>query len=217
MTDDLTSLEVNGELEPQPAKTPPPKGPAVGQVVYFVFAIYFWVSSLIFAPYYNWQYARENGFAKWLVFGEIVPTAKAYVWPYFVFIDKGNYVDFSAAEKETLNHFSASLHADVAATDILYSKNKSTITKGDIEQVLNLRRTALSEARAVTDNVLDKVHPDLKKHFKEEYQQCLVLAIRFLEGPEHNETDFEKANEFGLKWSRWYNSDKTRAELKAPK
>lgn len=42
--------------------------------------------SLVFVPYYNWQFAKRNGFIKWFIFGEIVPTAKAMVWPYFVFV-----------------------------------------------------------------------------------------------------------------------------------
>jgi hypothetical protein len=36
------------------------------------------------AAYYNWQYAKENGFARWLVFGEVISTIKALGWPYFV-------------------------------------------------------------------------------------------------------------------------------------
>jgi hypothetical protein len=33
--------------------------------------------------YFNWQYAREHGFVPWLLMGEMVPSAKAMVWPYF--------------------------------------------------------------------------------------------------------------------------------------
>lgn len=35
--------------------------------------------------YYNWQYAGEHGFVQWFFLGEIVPSAKALVWPYYVF------------------------------------------------------------------------------------------------------------------------------------
>jgi hypothetical protein len=34
-------------------------------------------------PYYNWKYAKANGFVKWLFFGDIISTAKALAWPYF--------------------------------------------------------------------------------------------------------------------------------------
>ena len=39
----------------------------------------------IFALYYNWVYAQEHGFVKWLFFGEVLATLKALIWPYFVF------------------------------------------------------------------------------------------------------------------------------------
>src|SRR4051812_4230303 len=34
-------------------------------------------------PYFNYQYARSNGFVAWLFFGEIVPSLKGVVWPVF--------------------------------------------------------------------------------------------------------------------------------------
>jgi hypothetical protein len=39
------------------------------------------------AVYFNWQYARTHGFVAWIFLGEITSTAKALVWPYFVFLD----------------------------------------------------------------------------------------------------------------------------------
>ena len=65
--------------------------------------------------------------------------------------------------------------------------------------------------------MLDKVHPDLKKHFKDEFQQSLILGIQFFESPDNRDSNFDKANELVLKWSRWYDSDETRAEFKIPR
>ena len=45
--------------------------------------IYF-LSLLVFTPYFNWQYAKHHGFIKWLFLGEIMATAKSAVWPYYV-------------------------------------------------------------------------------------------------------------------------------------
>lgn len=36
-------------------------------------------------PYFNWMFAKENGFLAWLFLGQIIPTLQAFVWPYFVF------------------------------------------------------------------------------------------------------------------------------------
>lgn len=41
------------------------------------------IGVMLSVPYYNWQYAREHGFMSWLFLGEVVATAKGFVWPYF--------------------------------------------------------------------------------------------------------------------------------------
>ena len=55
------------------------------KVITGILGLYFIAAFVVFTPYYNWQYAKTHGFIKWLVFGEIVATAKAVAWPYFVF------------------------------------------------------------------------------------------------------------------------------------
>ena len=56
----------------------------IGKGLRFIFAIYMIVATTIFIPYFNWQFAQENGFVKWLLLGEIVPTFKGLAWPYFL-------------------------------------------------------------------------------------------------------------------------------------
>ena len=51
-----------------------------------VFLMLYGWSVMGVASYYNWTYANEKGFKQWLLLGQIVPTAKAVVWPYFVFV-----------------------------------------------------------------------------------------------------------------------------------
>jgi TPR repeat protein len=41
------------------------------------------IPSFVSAPYFNYLYARENGFLAWLLFGEVVATVKSFAWPYF--------------------------------------------------------------------------------------------------------------------------------------
>lgn len=45
---------------------------------------YFCIAGFIFLPYYNYKYARDNGFVKWLFLGEVVPTLQSIAWPYFL-------------------------------------------------------------------------------------------------------------------------------------
>ena len=48
-------------------------------------AIVYGISVAIFALYYNWLYAKTHGFIAWLLFGEIIASLKALVWPLFEF------------------------------------------------------------------------------------------------------------------------------------
>ena len=44
----------------------------------------YFVSCNLAAVYFNWQYAApQEGFIRWLCFGEVVATAKGFAWPYF--------------------------------------------------------------------------------------------------------------------------------------
>ena len=54
-------------------------------IISTVITLYFMAAFLVFTPYYNWNYAQTHGFMKWVFFGEVVATAKAVAWPYFVF------------------------------------------------------------------------------------------------------------------------------------
>ena len=42
------------------------------------------LATMVAVPYFNWQYAKEHGFMRWLFLGEFVATAKGFAWPYFV-------------------------------------------------------------------------------------------------------------------------------------
>lgn len=56
-------------------------------ILYALFYVYF-IPTFFFVPYYNWKYAKEKGFVKWVLLGEVVATAKAFAWPYFTFFEK---------------------------------------------------------------------------------------------------------------------------------
>lgn len=44
--------------------------------------LYAWGAGVvIFGLIYNFQYISDEGFIQWLLFGEIIASAKALVWP----------------------------------------------------------------------------------------------------------------------------------------
>jgi hypothetical protein len=50
------------------------------------FTLYF-IGAGVSLLYYNYAFAHEHGFVRWLLLGEFVPTGKALAWPYFVYSD----------------------------------------------------------------------------------------------------------------------------------
>lgn len=55
----------------------------------YAFAAYMY-TMIVAVPWFNWNYARENGFMKWLLLGEFVATTKAIVWPYYAYAKFAN-------------------------------------------------------------------------------------------------------------------------------
>lgn len=72
----------------------------IGKIVAFIWSGYV-LTVMGAALYFNWETAKENGFGEWLVLGQIVPTAKALVWPYFAFSNQQP----TAEEIETARYF----------------------------------------------------------------------------------------------------------------
>jgi hypothetical protein len=51
----------------------------------------------------------------------------------------------------------------------------------DLTQIASTIRRALTEAELVPNQVLDKIHPDMRRHFREEYQAGLQKMLKGLE------------------------------------
>jgi len=63
-----------------------PKEPgALGTNIFLGIFVIYCIGGAISFPYYNYIYAKDHGFLNWILLGEIVPTAKAAVWPFFAY------------------------------------------------------------------------------------------------------------------------------------
>jgi hypothetical protein len=87
---------------------------ALTAVATFVLGAYL-LSVTLMTSYYNWQYARDNGFIAWLLLGQIVPTSKALVWPYFVFLRgaRGERVERDQHRAVTIAEYTANKYSYV--------------------------------------------------------------------------------------------------------
>lgn len=130
------------------------------------------VSLIIAVPYFNWRYAKDHGFGSWLVFGEVVATAKAVVWPYYVAV--GSSAGGSSADANTDVHFANSMGACHEAVGIMDRFNSvGELPASEASRVVQLLDVAVTEAELVEDAYLQQVHAEFPRRFREEYTGSL--------------------------------------------
>ena len=154
------------------------------------------IPMFFFVPYYNWKYAKDKGFVKWVLLGEVVATAKAFAWPYYTFFDK--------PKVSHVSHFTKSLEYAIKSTEIA-NKNDGLYIKGDDSDMklhIDLKRKALKEARKVDIEKLNKDHPNLGNHFRDEYMEGLHLYIKGYD--EKGNKDLIKGQILFDNWGIWY-------------
>lgn len=143
-------------------------------ISFAVFYIYFLAFVLIATPYFNWRYARQHGFASWVVFGEIIATAKAAIWPYYAVVsfDSGR----SNADTRSDQHYTNSKRAcDEALRVVIRFGGVTTLPPKEVSNVAQLLQAAVTEAELVDDAYLERVHPEFRPRYQGDYIGSLRL------------------------------------------
>lgn len=119
----------------------------------------------------------------------ILFVAVAIVLSSFALLSCSTESTWTKEERKNANHFFLSMESDAAAVRILNKEpSPAILSQRDIDMILKYRKTALHEAMLVTDNVLDKAHPQLREHWRNEYEKGLQLYIKTIESPDSYET-----------------------------
>jgi len=161
--------------------------------IYIILYPYFF-SLIWFVPYYNWKYANENGFVKWILLGEIVASGKAFIWPYFAFSHK---------PESNLSHFINSInYSNEAAKLNDQGKLFSSVSESEMKGFIDLKRKALEEGKLVDIEKLNNDHPNFGNHFRDEYLKGLQLLIDGFD--KHQDQDFIQVQILLDKWGDWY-------------
>src|SRR6266446_2755474 len=133
-----------------------------------VFYIYFFVFFSIATPYFNWRYAKQHGFGSWLVFGEVIATVQAAIWPYYAVVGFGS--GRSSTETRSIGHYIASRRAcDKALRVVDRFENVTTLPPKEASDVAQLLQAAVTEAELVDDAYLQRVHPEFRHRYREDY------------------------------------------------
>ncbi|MDD4991515.1 MAG: hypothetical protein PHR83_04700 [Paludibacter sp.] len=161
--------------------------------------IYTYLLPMIFyVPYYNWTYARDNGFVKWVLLGEVVATGKGFAWPYFVIFEK--------PKSNIKEHFNKSMEFSNEATKLRnQGQSFSTINDKEMEKFIFLNRKALEEALLIDIEKLNNIHPNFGNHFRDEYIKGLQLLSEGYD--KHQNQELIQAQILLNNWGDWYSAN----------
>jgi hypothetical protein len=104
--------------------------------------------------------------------------------------------------KETLHYFAA-LRDNKEASRISRQAG-NTFSPQQKEQIRALTAAALDAARQVSDELLDKVYPGMKEHWRDEFQTALELALVNLDN--HDMAAAQKSTALFSQYSDWFNA-----------
>ena len=129
------------------------------------------------ALYLNWQYAQGNGFVKWLFLGQIIPTAKAIAWPYYMFSTPVKHYD-----SPDDNHFRNSKKAFDEALLIVDKVGDVSKLPTDLKaKFADLLRLAIAEANQVQPSYLQETHPDYPSMYEKKYKYGMSVLLQGIE------------------------------------
>jgi hypothetical protein len=147
--------------------------------------------------FYNWQYAREHGFVQWFLLGEIVPSAKALVWPYFAFGQDHSAGppltaqlaphQFTSAEqqdhdREAISKFNSVTRklTELGKLNLEYrGAGPGQIPQEVLDQMKAYEDAMLKEGREIDIEVLNSAYPELGSHFRDQFLRALSLTVEF--------------------------------------
>lgn len=170
-------------------------------------SISFYVLTVLVAiPYFNWKYAKKAGFFEWFCCGEIVPTLKAAIWPYYAFRSPPS-EEWSQKELDQLEEFGKLINGHKNWQEATVLVNIS----GDFSPLKELAQRDVERARRIDPAVLKKVHAELPAAFENKYIRSLEELIQMIDARKHN----PRVEELAWDWQEWFK--KHRAEFNLPR
>jgi hypothetical protein len=116
---------------------------------------------------------------------------------------------FTQDEKKNIRHFELSLEHGEKATK---ETNRADINIKSIEErgshilaILKHKKNALSEAKLVRDELLDKLNPELRVNFRDKYQRSLELFLEAFESGDSSKSI--KSSLLHDAWVDWINEN----------
>ena len=171
----------------------------VGGIVQFAFGLYIFVA-MGFTAYFNWTYARDHGVVSWVVFGEVVATAKAVVWPYFVATNPPwKEAPSPASLPRGVQNFFFSMDALVQANE----EERDMNDPGELRAILGLLHEAVDSAAGINRYELNQVYPNLGDHFMDDAIGAAQFYIDAFEAADGDQV--MRGAAAWIRWTNWWN------------
>ncbi|MBI5179307.1 MAG: hypothetical protein HZA04_08650 [Nitrospinae bacterium] len=117
---------------------------------------------------------------------------------------------WSERDREMSAHYYNSQRDNREATRLI-NRAGLRFSAQEHDAVKALTARALHEATLIDDEFLDKVHPEFKLHYRNEFQLGLELALRNLDNPDYQSA--KKSTELFSNFVDWYNEHRTDIRL----
>ncbi|MGA2875889.1 MAG: hypothetical protein ABSE82_10190 [Nitrososphaerales archaeon] len=184
---------------------------------FFPFLLSLYMATVgIAAMYYNWEYARRNGFARWAILGEIATTARALVWPYFAFhpgkteLKTTPLTEQQFAEMEVKKAILALNYSQQAAYLLNSNPHEHLEDYPNLQDILAYRRKAIEVGQSADTNTLNSVFPGLGDRFKGEFIEAMSLFVHGYET--QSDEELRRSKNLNDEWADWYTANRKAIE-----
>ena len=195
-----------------------------GQKLLSLFLSLYMASVGIAAAYYNWEYARANGFLSWVILGEIAPTAKAVVWPYFVLhrgspaetansgteVEKTRLTPKQISEMEVKKFILAINYSQQGAYLLNSTPHENLADYPNLQDILSYRRKAIEIGKSANTDALNSVYPGLGDKFKDEFVEAMSLFVHGCET--QSDEELRRSKLLNDQWADWYGAHRKAIE-----
>lgn len=138
----------------------------------------------IFVPYFNWKYAKQNGFISWVMLGEVVSTFKGVFFPYFLIKDLSTpkpITNLTQEQTTALKSFYLAMETSQEGTKLGNSEGFGIVTSEEMQKELSFDKKAVSIGKEIDTDVLNSIYSDLGKNFKDMFIYGTSLYIEGVE------------------------------------
>jgi len=173
-------------------------------------------------PYFNYEFARKNGFVSWMLLGEIIPTTQGLIWPYYAY---EHYSVVTAANTSETDNTSSKTIIEIKKVRLINDyadqaphlpmdkyKNLDDFLRDchNLSAVLDSAHKIDAVGQTIDVEVLNTVFPEFGSKYKEEFIKWNHLFISACETG--SKEIFMQTKIPYEEWDIWYSANSTAIE-----